>query len=65
VQCAKKLKAASSSEFPTPAARPLYSVLNCERFETTFNLRIPDWEESLKLAMGGIGSEGVQNAVKF
>ncbi len=52
-QRVKKLEPAFSSEFPTPAARPLYSVLNCERFEKTFDLRIPGWEESLQLAMGG------------
>ncbi len=51
-QRVKKLEPASSSEFPTPAARPPYSVLNCERFERTFDLRIPGWEESLQLAMG-------------
>jgi len=51
-QKVKKLEPALSSEFPTPAARPLHSVLNCELFEKTFNLRIPGWEESLELAMG-------------
>ena len=51
-QKAKMLEPALSSEFPTPAARPLHSVLNSERFEKTFGLRVPGWEESLKLAMG-------------
>ena len=51
-QRAKKLESALSSEFPTPATRPPHSVLNCERFERTFDLRIPNWEESLQLAMG-------------
>jgi dTDP-4-dehydrorhamnose reductase len=51
-QRAKKLEPALSSEFPTPATRPAYSVLNSEQLETTFGLRIPGWEESLELAMG-------------
>ncbi len=51
-QRARSLEPASSSEFPTPATRPLYSALNCERFEKIFDLRIPNWEESLQLAMG-------------
>jgi len=50
-QKAKKLEPALSSEFPTPATRPLSSILKSERFESTFGLRIPGWEESLKLAM--------------
>jgi len=50
-QRAKTLEPALSSEFPTPAARPAYSVLNCDHFEATFGLRTPNWEESLELAM--------------
>jgi len=51
-QTVKRVEGALSTEFPTLAARPAYSVLDCERFEKTFGFRIPKWEESLKLAMG-------------
>ena len=51
-QLAKRLEPALSSEFPAPANRPAYSVLNCEHFENTFGFRIPDWKENLQLAMG-------------
>ena len=51
-QLAKRLEPAQSSEFPTPASRPAYSVLNCEHFEDTFGFRISDWKENLQLAMG-------------
>ena len=47
------LEPASSAEFPTPAVRPAYSVLSSALFETTFGLCIPDWKESLALAMAG------------
>ena len=47
------LEPASSAEFPTPAVRPAYSVLDCTLFENTFGFYIPDWEESLALAMRG------------
>ena len=48
---AKRIEPALSSEFPTPATRPAYSVLSCNRFEDKFGLRIPDWKESLQFAM--------------
>ena len=50
-QRAKKVDSALSSEFPTLAARPAYSALACDRFEQTFDLRLPGWEDSLRLAM--------------
>lgn len=42
-----------SEEFPTPATRPLFSALDCSRFEETFGLRLPPWSSTLKLAMTG------------
>jgi dTDP-4-dehydrorhamnose reductase len=42
---------ALSSEFKTPADRPLYSTLDCSRFANTFGLRLPPWEQALRLAM--------------
>lgn len=51
-QKVSRLEPAQSAEFPTAATRPKYSVLDCTHFESTFGLRIPDWKESLALAMG-------------
>ncbi len=45
------VEAAKSVEFPTPAQRPLFSALDCSKFETTFGLRLPPWREVLRLAM--------------
>lgn len=50
-QLVQTLEPVSSLEFPTPAVRPLFSALNCEKFAAAFGLRPPHWEESLKLAM--------------
>jgi dTDP-4-dehydrorhamnose reductase len=36
-----------SSEYPTPARRPPYSVLDCTKLERTFGLQLPDWKTSL------------------
>jgi dTDP-4-dehydrorhamnose reductase len=38
----------STAEYPTPARRPVYSVLGCEKLERTFGLKLPDWRESLR-----------------
>jgi dTDP-4-dehydrorhamnose reductase len=42
-----------SSEFVTPAQRPLYSTLDCSRFANTFQLQLPPWENALQLALQG------------
>ena len=36
-----------SSEYPAPAKRPAYSVLDNTKFRETFGLYMPDWKESL------------------
>jgi dTDP-4-dehydrorhamnose reductase len=46
-----RLIPALTADFPTPARRPLYSGLDCSRFERVFDLRLPGWEESLGLAI--------------
>jgi dTDP-4-dehydrorhamnose reductase len=50
-QKVRQLLPAKSSQFPTPAERPLVSVLDCGKFEQTFGLRLPEWREALQLAM--------------
>ncbi len=37
----------STAEYPTPATRPTYSVLDKSKITRTFNLAIPDWRASL------------------
>lgn len=49
-----KILPAKTSEFPTPAKRPLYTPLNCNLFTNTFGLRLPPWEDALRLAMEDI-----------
>lgn len=48
---ARSLLPGLTADFPTPAARPAYSVLNCDKFQRVFGLRLPPWEEALKLAL--------------
>ena len=38
-----------SSEYPTSTQRPPYSVLSTAKLQQVFGLRLPDWEDGLKL----------------
>jgi dTDP-4-dehydrorhamnose reductase len=51
-QTVKQLMPAETKDFPTPATRPLFSALDCRKFERTFDLRLPNWKAALKLAIG-------------
>lgn len=51
-QVTKRLEPALTADFPTPARRPLATGLDCSRFERVFGLRLPNWEEALRLALG-------------
>lgn len=41
----------NSDQFPTPAKRPNYSVLDTQKIEKELNLHIPHWETALKDCM--------------
>jgi dTDP-4-dehydrorhamnose reductase len=42
----------STSEFPSPAARPAYSVLSNARLNKTFGIVLPDWHNQLQDCFG-------------
>lgn len=46
-----EVKPISTSEYPTPAKRPAYSVLDKTKIQNTFNIRLKDWKESLKICI--------------
>lgn len=50
-QIIRAIEAAQTSDFPSPADRPLFSALDCALFEKTFGLHLPEWQETLPLAM--------------
>lgn len=43
-----QVKPLHTEEYPTPAARPHYSVLDKSKIKEAFNLTIPWWEDSLR-----------------
>lgn len=42
------VSAIETKDYPTPAKRPFYSVLNKNKIKATFRLEIPYWQDSLK-----------------
>ncbi len=46
------IEAITTADYPTPAKRPAYSVLNCGKLQTQFNYRLPDWQQALDALTG-------------
>lgn len=40
-----------TSEYPTPARRPAYSVLSNQKIERVFGICLPDWRDQLRMAL--------------
>lgn len=47
----QRLSAITTKEYPTPASRPAYSLLNNQKLSDNFGVMLPDWERSLELVM--------------
>ncbi len=41
----------TTSQFPTPAKRPAYSVLDKDKIQTTYHIKLKDWKDSLKVCI--------------
>lgn len=46
-----EIKPITTSEYPTPAKRPAYSVLDKTKIQTTFGIQLKDWKESLAVCI--------------
>lgn len=46
-----KLNAIPTSSYPTPAKRPMYSVMDKSKIKNNLDVEIPFWEESLQKAL--------------
>ena len=51
---APKVDATASSEYPTPARRPAWSVLDNRRLQQDFGILLPTWQDGLKRVMAEI-----------
>ncbi|HTM91148.1 MAG TPA: sugar nucleotide-binding protein, partial [Flavisolibacter sp.] len=47
----------TTEQFPTPAKRPKYSVLNKTKIQQTFSVQLRDWKKSLKECIDKLKSE--------
>jgi len=47
-----EVKAIPTIQYPTPAKRPSWSVLDKTKIKETYQLEIPDWKTSLELCIG-------------
>ena len=52
---ADRIEPVDTSQFPRPARRPAFSVLDSGRLATAFGLRLPDWRVQLDAAMVDLG----------
>lgn len=49
-----RVKPIESKDYPSPAVRPPYSVLNKKKIKAAYGLAIPHWEESLRRCMAAL-----------
>lgn len=52
-----KVNPIPTSAYPTPAKRPLYSVLSKQKIKNTFGLTIPYWRDSLRKCLNNMHND--------
>ena len=50
-QTPKQIKSIATKDYPTPAARPLYSVLDCRKIQSTFEIKKSNWRHGISRAL--------------
>ncbi len=48
-----RLEAITTADYPLPARRPAYSLLDNSKLRAAFDLQLPDWQAALHLALQG------------
>lgn len=49
------VKPITTADYPTPAARPAYSVMNTKKIQKVYGIHLKEWKESLQVCLSKIG----------
>jgi dTDP-4-dehydrorhamnose reductase len=50
-----RLRPLATADYPLPAPRPAWSVLDCSRLQERFGISLPGWREALSECLTGLG----------
>ncbi|PRD51922.1 dTDP-4-dehydrorhamnose reductase [Sphingobacterium gobiense] len=62
LQC--KVNAIPTTQYPTPAKRPQYSLLDKSKIKAVYSVAVPKWLDSLKVALARINSDELASTNK-
>ena len=57
IKCPCDVKPITTADYPTPAKRPAYSVLDKTKIQETFEVQLKDWKESLEACIEKIKNQ--------
>ncbi len=57
----EEIKAIRTSDYPTAAKRPAYSVLDCSKIKNDFNIQQSTWNEALSHVIPTLLRQGIRS----